>query len=178
MGTWNMQGANWSRTEVSHVAKFRCLIHEMRDKQIDVMCVTDLHGQMDERVGVDTRHATCMIEEYVLIQCGRVGFVLHPAVVAGWVGDAIVWDADGRVATIDVTLDGCNMRIGSVYMPVHGTDGEAARRKVLGVVRDAHSGFTLQGCVVFGGDWNGHIGRDGVAGRQAMTKGTTEGGKL
>ena len=45
------------------------------------------------------------------------------------------------MATIDVTLGGCNMRTGSVYMPVHGIDSEAARRSVLGFVRDAHSSF-------------------------------------
>jgi len=38
MGTWNMQGANWSRTEARHAAKFRCLVHEMRGKSIDVVC--------------------------------------------------------------------------------------------------------------------------------------------
>ena len=151
IGTWNMQGANWSRTEAWHVAKFRCLVSEMRDKSIDIMCVTDLHGQLDEGVGVDTRHSTCMIEEYVLVQCGRVGFMLHPSVVVGWVGDAVCWDDGGRVATMDITLDGCSMRIGSVYIPVHGADGEAARRRVLGYVREAHSGLNRRGVLCLGG---------------------------
>ena len=178
IGTWNMQGANWSMTETWHVSKFRCLVLEMRAKSIDIMCVTDLHGQLDEEVGVDTRHSTCMIDEYVLVQCGRVGFMLHPSVVAGWVGEAVCWDAGGRVATMDITLDGCSLRIGSVYMPVHGTEGEIARWRVLGFVREAHAEFESKGCVIFGGDWNSHIGRDGVAGRQAMSNGSTAGGKL
>ena len=55
------------------------------------------------------------------------------------------------MATIDVTLGDCNMRTGSVYMPVHGTEGEIARRRVLGFVKEAHAGFESKGCVIFGG---------------------------
>ena len=65
IGTWNTQGANWARTEERHIAKFKCLTEAMRDHRIDVMCLTDLNGQMDERVGVDSRFESCMIEEFV-----------------------------------------------------------------------------------------------------------------
>jgi hypothetical protein len=86
IGKWNMQRANWSRTEERHIAKFECLVHEMQSKHIDIMCLTDLHGQCDERVGLDSRFSTCMIEEFVLVQCGKVGFMMCPAVYKGWGG--------------------------------------------------------------------------------------------
>ena len=106
IATWNTQGGNWAKTEERHVSKFQCLVDEMRSKSVDVMCLTDLHGQMDEQVGVDSRYTTCMIEEFVLIQCGRVGFCLHPAVAKCWDGTACCWDDAGRVSTIEVELDG------------------------------------------------------------------------
>lgn len=86
IGTWNTQGGNWARTEAHHVSKFACLVELMRKGAIDVMCLTDLHGQVDDRVGIDSRHATCMIEEFVLVQCGRVGFFMTPAVAKCWGG--------------------------------------------------------------------------------------------
>ena len=103
VGTWNSQGANWSRTEERHIAKFGCLVEVMREQKIDIMCLTDLHGQVDEAAAVDTRFNTCMLEEFLLIQCGRVGFFLHPAVVKCWDGRAATcWGEQGRVATIDM----------------------------------------------------------------------------
>ena len=56
IATWNTQGGNWAKTETRHVSKFQCLVDEMRSKLVDVMCLTDLHGQMDERVGVQVYH--------------------------------------------------------------------------------------------------------------------------
>ena len=102
IGTWNTQGANWARTEERHIAKFKCLTEAMRDHSIDVMCLTDLNGQMDERVGVDSRFESCMIEEFVLVQCGKVGFLMVLALSKCWYGKATCWDEAGRVALIDV----------------------------------------------------------------------------
>ena len=66
------------------MAKFVCLVEVMREKKIDIMCLTDLHGKMDERAGVDTRFCTCMVEELLLVQCGRVGFFMTLAVYKSW----------------------------------------------------------------------------------------------
>ena len=80
IGTWNTQGADWARTEERHVSKFTCLVDIMRTAEIDVMCLTYLHGRLDERVGVDIRCTTCMVEEFLFVQCGKVGFFMAPAV--------------------------------------------------------------------------------------------------
>ena len=178
VGTWNSQGANWSRTEERHIAKFGCLVEVMREQKIDVMCLTDLHGQVDEAAAVDTRFNTCMLEEFLLIQCGRVGFFLHPAVVKCWDGRAATcWGEQGRVATIDINIDGHKCRIGSVYMPVYSTDGVEGRTTCWKSVCEAERDFNNEGGVVFGGDWNGHIARDAVAGRQALVGESSTGGK-
>ena len=133
---------------------------------------------MDEQIGVDTRFQTCVIEEFVLIQCGKVGFCLHPSMTKGWDGKATCWDAEGRVATIDVEIDGCNIRFGSVYMPVHNSEGIEGRKTCLAAVKEASQEIPGEACAIFGGDWNSHIGRDNVNGRQAMAKDSSEGGKM
>ena len=102
VATWNTQGLNWSRTEERHVSKLMCLVAEMRSNSVDLMCLTDLHGQQDDAISVDSRYTTCMVEEFILVQCGRVGFFLSPAAVKGWNGKAQGWGEFGRIATIDL----------------------------------------------------------------------------
>ena len=176
IGTWNTQGADWSLTEVRHMAKFKCLVEVMRECKIDVMCLTELHGKMDERAGVDTRFCTCMVEEFLLVQCGRVGFFMTLAVYKAWDGNARCWDGDGRVASMDVSVGSCWMRICSVYMPPLGAR-TASRKHVYEAVLKVQADTGNDHCVVFGGDWNSHIGRDGVEGRHAMLTPSSTGGK-
>ena len=149
----------------------------MREKKIDIMCLTDLHGKMDERAGVDTRFCTCMVEEFLLVQCGRVGFFMTPAVYKAWSGHARCWDSDGRVATMDVQVGSCFVRVGSVYQPPVGGQHKTVRQEVLETVLRVHADTGDEYCVVFGGDWNSHIGRDGVDGRHAMLTPSSFGGK-
>ena len=87
------------------MSKFGCLVEAMREEKVDIMMLSDLHGHMDEAVGVDSRFNSCMIEEFVLVQCGRVGFFMSPAVVKGWDGLARCWASGGRFATIDLFFD-------------------------------------------------------------------------
>ena len=177
IGTWNTQGADWSLVEERHVAKFKCLVEVMREGKMDIMCLTDLHGKMDERAGVDTRFCTCMVEEFLLVQCGRVGFFMSPAVYKVWVGHARCWDRDGRVATMDIQVGGCFLRIGSVYQPPVGGQSKETRQSVLEAVLRVQTETGNEYCTVFGGDWNSHIGREGVDGRQAMLTPSSFGGK-
>ena len=64
IGTWNTQGADWSLLEERHVAKFVCLVEVMREGNIDVMCLTDLQGKIDDRARGTTRLCSCMVEEF------------------------------------------------------------------------------------------------------------------
>ena len=173
VGTVNMQGANWSRTEERHIAKFNCLMDIMREKKVDVMCVTDLHGAVDERAGLDTRYATCMVEEFLLVSCGKVGFMVTPAIYKLWGGEALVWDRDGRVATTDIEIDGCKLRFGSAYMPPRGGD----RQNVIDTVKKIYEETDKDKPVVIGGDWNSHIGREEAVNRQAILGESSAGGR-
>ena len=93
-------------------------------------------------------------------------FLMVPAVTKFWDGKATCWDEAGRVATIDVDLDGCKIRFGSVYMNVlTGADTQQARADTWTWVQRATKEFK-EGATIFGGDWNSHMGRDGVQGRQ------------
>jgi hypothetical protein len=116
-----------------------------------------------------------MVEEFLLIQCGKVGFFVTPAVYKLGGGTARVWDADGRVATIDLDLEGCHMRIGSVYVPPMGGSGD--RISVLDCIEKVRDSTAADRSILFGGDWNSHIGREGVEGRQAMLQPTSAGGR-
>ena len=176
IGTWNTQGADWARTEERHISKFLCLMQVMRDTKVDIMCLTELHGRLDERVGVDTRFMTCMVEQFLLVQCDRAVFFMTPAVYKCWNGSARCWDNDGLVATIDLVIGSCQVRIGSVYMPPLGSS-IGLREKVFEWVEKANVGTGNGKCVIFGGDWNSHIGRDGVEGGQAMLSPSSYGGK-
>jgi hypothetical protein len=177
IGTWNAQGADWSLLDERHVAKFVCLVEVMRESKIDVMCLTDLHRKMDERAGVDTRFCTCMLEEFLLVQCGCVGFFMTPAVYKVWGGHAQCWDNDGRVATMDIQVGSCFLRISSVYLAPLGGENKIVRQQVLEAVLRVQTNTGDGYCVVFGGDWNSHIGRDGVEGRYAMLTPSSFGGK-
>ena len=178
IATWNTQGCNWSRTEERHVSKLKCLVEEMRTKKVDIMCLSDLHGQLDDGIGIDSRFTSCMVEEFILIQCGRVGWFLTPAAAKGWDGKTKCWDVGGRIATIEVSFDGCHLRLGAVYMPTGYSAATTEERKLcLEIIAEAGKDVTDGGCAIFGGDWNSHIGRDGVDGRQAMLQGSTAGGK-
>ena len=178
IGTWNAQGADWSLLDERHVAKFVCLVEVIRESKIYVMCLTDLHGKMDERAGVDTRFCTCMVEEFLLVQCGCVGFFMTPAVYKVWGGHAQCWDNDGRVATMDIQVGSCFLRISSVYLPPVGGENKIVRQQVLEAVLRVQTDTGDGYCVVFGGDWNSHIGRDDADGGQALVKQTSEGGKM
>ena len=170
----DMQDANWALCETRRIAKFRCLVDMMHEKAIDIVCLTDLHGSVDERVGVDTRFMTCMIEEFLFIQCGVVGFFMTPATYKAMVGAATVWDGDGRVATVDLMIEGCQVRIGAAYVPPMG-GGD--RVSVLDCIATVHANTQADHSIIFGGDWNSHMGRDGVEGRQAMLSPTSAGGR-
>ena len=148
----------------------------MRERKIDIMCLTDLHGKMDERAGVDTRFCTCMIEEFLLVQCGKVGFFMTPAVYKSWIGSVKCWEDDGRVASMDMEVGKCYVRICSVYMPPLGSQ-TCGREEVFKAVREVQANTGNCYCTVFGGDWNSHVGRDGVEGRYAMLSPSSRGGK-
>ena len=40
IGTLNVQGANWARTEERHISKFRCVIRAMQEHELDVACLS------------------------------------------------------------------------------------------------------------------------------------------
>ena len=103
--------------------------------------------------------------------------LLQSIAVKGWNGKAQGWGELGRIATIDLDFDGCWMRVGSVYMPVHIGDGIPQRLQCFKDVQTAGTTDVQDGCVFFGGDWNSHIGRDGVENRYAMVRGSSAGGK-
>lgn len=159
------------------MAKFVCLVEVMRKGKMDIICLTDLHGKMDERAGVVTRFCTCMVEELLLLQCGRVGFLMTPAVHKAWSGHARCWDSDGRVATIDVQVRNCFVRISSVYQAPVGGQHKTVRQEVLDTILQVQADAGDDYCIVFGGDWNSHIGRDGVDGWHAMLIPSALGGK-
>ena len=119
----------------------------------------------------------CMVEEFLLVQCGCVGFFMTPAVYKVWGGHAQCWDNDGRVATMDIQVGSCFLRISSVYLPPVGGENKIVRQQVLEAVLRVQTDTGDGYCVVFGGDWNSHIGRDGVEGRYAMLTPSSFGGK-
>ena len=78
--------------------------------------------------------------------------------------------------TEDLTLDRCQIRVGAVYMPPVGSALDQ-RAGVFECVKKVKADTPKEVCVVFGGDWNSHIGRDGVQGRQALLQPSSVGGK-
>ena len=174
--TVNMQGANWARTESRHIAKFNCLVSMMREQNIDIACLTDLHGCVDERAGLDTRYTSCMVEEFLLVQCGKVGFFMCPAVYKSWDGRAKIWDSDGRVATVVLKIDSCMVAVGAVYVPPAADGNGPMRVEVLKWVQTVTEATPKERCMVFGGDWNSHIG-GADTGRQSLLVPSTPGGE-
>lgn len=168
IGTWNARGASWALLEERHVVKFKILADYMREADFDIICLTDLHGTRDDRAGTDTRFETCMYEEFLIV-------MMIPAVYKCWDGQTKCWDEEGRIVTIDLTVQGCSVNIGSVYKTsLPDTEG---RGRVCRHVEEMYRLTPADTCLILGGDWNSHIGRDGVQGRQALLKPSSAGSK-
>ena len=69
IATWNAQGANWAKNDERHISKFQAVVDFMREESVDITCLTDLHGQMDERVGVGPG---CRREHSVVATAGTI----------------------------------------------------------------------------------------------------------
>ena len=74
---------------------------------------------------------------------------------------------------MDLAIDACHICIGAVYMPPRGGN----RISVFESIGTVHKNTPTDHRIFFGGDWNSHMGRDGVDGRQAMLQATSAGGK-
>ena len=168
----NMQGLNWRLMANTH--KLRALVQQARDMQWSMVMLADLHFCAEDWEGENfSRPQVVYVEEFVLIQWYRVGFLLDCTLREKWEAAGRPLQHYGqRTLFIQLQVGGSTYHFGSVYAPVQSE--RLMRRHFFEELSEALRDRPRKH-VLIGGDWNGHVGNDTV--QHGLSTPTTSGGR-
>lgn len=167
----NTQGLNWRL--LSHCLKLRDLLQTAKERSWNIVMLTDLHMCPEDWQGQDVKPQVIYLEEYVLIQWFRVGFLLDTPARQQWesLGRPHITSGE-RALSISLKFGQHTYHFCPVYAPVQSERALRTQffQDLTVLCRKLPAMKTI-----LGGDWNGHLGQD--VNRIALRTPTARGGK-
>ena len=157
--TLNTQGMRWDQLDHKH--RLQQLILACRKYEWDLVHLTELRHTPEAAEELQLVY----IEEFLLIQRGRVGFMLPFHTKKLWLNQGSQWHAKSpHHLTICLDILNKSYAFTSVYIPSGHTAIQRSHRATVYLQSLDHYqtvALSKPGIVqLWGGDWNGHVGRD------------------
>ena len=160
LATLNTQGLEWSSLEQRH--KLQHAILAARKYKWDLLLLSELR----DRDNTNSMHMV-YTEEFLFLQKGRVGCLMPFHIRRLWEDQGCQWlSPNPHLFCIFCTIQGRLYAFVSVYIPTGQTfEQRKLRQQVYVQARELYEDIRFKHPLCFqiwGGDWNGHVGRDHV----------------
>ena len=157
LATLNVQGLSWSR--VDNKLKLRRLVQDARENHWHCLILSDLH--LSVRTQSEVRLEVVCIEEFVLLQRGKVGFLLSQCMLKVWNQSGrrtVHLEETDRLLAMAFKLHDREYVIGAGYCPTQSKHKE--RLDFFTAFNTLEEKCRKSDVQIWAGDWNTHFRQD------------------